>query len=188
MSKLLKFIGWLVGILIVLVVALVVLVPLFFDPNEHKDRIISEVKRATGRDLSIAGDIGLTVFPWLGLELNGLRLSNPPGFGDKQFASVDLAKVRVKLMPLLMERTLEADTVQISGLELYLAKSKQGVTNWGDLAGAHESGETQAMSSRKPLRAKGWPPSRSVGSRFRTPMWYGTIRAAGNTMKSRVCN
>jgi AsmA protein len=155
MGKLLKFVGWVIGILVVLVLALVILTPLLFDPNEHKDRIIAEVKQATGRDLSIAGDIGLSVFPWLGLELNGLRLSNPPGFGDSQFAAVDLAKVRVKLMPLLTERTLEADTVQIQGLDLYLATTKEGVTNWEDLAGEQAAADTPAQEPSDAPPGKG---------------------------------
>ncbi len=134
MGKLLKFLGWLLGILIVLVLASVVLVPLFVDPNEHKDKIVAEVKKATGRDLTIAGDIGLSVIPWLGLDLNGLSLSNAPGFGEQRFASVQRAKVRVNLIPLILKQTLEVDTVEIKGLELNLARSKAGVANWEDLS------------------------------------------------------
>lgn len=143
MGRLLKFIGWFLGILIVLIIALAVLLPLFVDPNQHKDRIVSEVKKATGRDLSIAGDIGLSVFPWLGLELNGLKLSNAPGFGDSDFASVNHAQVRVKLVPLILSQTLEVDTVKIEGLNLNLAKSKQGVTNWEDMTGGKADASDQ---------------------------------------------
>ena len=150
MGKLLKILGWLIGILVVLVVALVLLVPLFIDPNAHKDRIISEVKQATGRDLSIDGDIGFSVFPWLGLELNGLSLNNPPGFAEQPFASVQQAKVRVKLMSLLLDRTLEADTVQIEGLDLYLAKNPQGQANWEGLTRESPAGETQEQTTAEP--------------------------------------
>ena len=106
MGKVLKFFGWLLGLLVVLVLALVILVPLFEDPNYYKERIVEEVKKSTGRDLAIQGDIGLSVFPWLGLELNGLNLSNAPGFGDKPFAVVEHAQVRVNLLPLILEETL----------------------------------------------------------------------------------
>jgi AsmA protein len=155
MTKLLKILGWLIGILVVLVVALVVLVPLFFNPNDHKDRIISEVKQVTGRDLSINGDIGLTLFPWLGLELNGLSLSNPPGFGSQPFASVQQAKVRVKLMPLLLDRTLEADTVQIDGLDLDLVKNKQGQGNWEGLEGKPAAAESQTSTEGESAKGQG---------------------------------
>jgi AsmA protein len=156
MVKLLKFVGWLIGILLVLMLALVVLVPLFFDPNDHKDRIIAEVKEATGRDLNIGGDINLSLFPWLGLELNDLSLSNPPEFGDQPFAAVDLANVRVKLMPLLLHRTMEADTVQIQGLDLYLAKSEKGQTNWEDLARRAPQAAAAETDTEQAPAAKGF--------------------------------
>ena len=77
-------------------------------------------------DLAIEGDIGLSVFPWLGVELHSLALSQPEGFGDEPFVSVEHAQVRAKLMPLL-EKKLEVDTVQLDGLRLSLTAAA-GVT------------------------------------------------------------
>ncbi len=135
MGKFLKILGATLGILVVLVVGAVIIIPMVVDPNDFKDEITAEVKKATGRELLMGGDLGLSIFPWLGLELNGLRLSNAPGFGDQPFAAVKHAQVRVKLMPLL-SKTLEVDTLRVEGLQLNLAKAKDGRTNWQDLAGA----------------------------------------------------
>lgn len=134
MGKLFKFIGWLVGILVVLIILAVVLVPVFFNPNDYKDQITAKVKEATGRELTIGGDIGLSVFPWLGIDLEKVKLSNAPGFGDAPFVAFDEAQVRVKLMPLLSKK-VEVDQVLVSGLALNLAKAKDGTTNWQDLTG-----------------------------------------------------
>ena len=71
-----------------LIVAAAIIIPLVVDPNDYKDEIVSKVKETTGRDLKIQGDIGLSVFPWLGLELGALELSNAKGFGDAPFADV----------------------------------------------------------------------------------------------------
>ena len=70
MGKTLKVLGWLVGMVLLLIIAAVILIPMFVDPNDHKERIVAEVKKATGRDLSIEGDIGLSVFspPGIGVE------------------------------------------------------------------------------------------------------------------------
>jgi AsmA protein len=141
MGKLLKFLAWLVGFLVLFTLAAIVLLPMFVDPNQHKERIITEVKKATGRDLTISGDIGLSVFPWLALELNGLSLSNAPGFDGSKFAAVEHAQVRVNLIPLITKQTLEVDTVHIQGLDLNLAKSKQGVTNWEDITARGEAAQ-----------------------------------------------
>ena len=105
---------------------------LVFDPNDYKDDIITLVKNKSGRELSIPGDISLSLFPWVGLELGKVEIGNAKGFTDKAFAKIDHLQVRVKLWPLLQKK-LEADTLVIEGLLLNLAKNKQGVTNWDDL-------------------------------------------------------
>jgi AsmA protein len=135
MGRLLKVFGWLIGMLLILLIAAIILVPMFVDLNDHKDRIVYEVKKATGRDLTITGDIELSVFPRFALDLNGLSLSNAPGFEAEHFAAVKRAQVRVNMVPLLFSQVLEADTILVEGLTLNLAKSKQGVTNWEDMLG-----------------------------------------------------
>jgi AsmA protein len=153
MGKALKVLGWLIGMIVVLIIAAVILIPMFVDPNDHKERIIAEVKKATGRDLGIDGEIGLSVFPWLALELNGLTLSNAPGFNTTEFATVQHAQVRVNLLPLLFKQILEVDTVRLEGMRLYLAKSKTGVTNWEDLTGGKKSDEAET-SPKEPQKEK----------------------------------
>jgi AsmA protein len=136
MGKTLKVLGWLVGMLLVLIIAAIVLVPMFVDLNDHKKRIIYEVRKATGRDLGITGEISLSVFPRFALELNGLSLSNAKGFQGGDFAAVKHAEVRVNMIPLLFHQVLEVDTVKVDGLTLNLAKSKTGATNWDDMLGS----------------------------------------------------
>jgi AsmA protein len=145
MGKLFKILGGLVLVLLLLIVAAVIILPMVIDPNDYKDEIVTQVKGQTGRDLTIAGDLKLSVFPWLGIEIGGLELSNAPGFGEQPFAVVKSAAIRVKVMPLLSRR-LEVDTVGLDGLALNLAKSKEGVSNWDDLikAGAPAEGKPAA--------------------------------------------
>jgi AsmA protein len=149
MGRLFKILGGLVLVLLLLIVAAVIILPMVIDPNDYKDEIVTQVKGQTGRDLTIAGDLKLSVFPWLGIEIGGLELSNAPGFGEQPFAVVKSAAIRVKLMPLLSRR-LEVDTVGLDGLVLNLAKSKEGVTNWDDLIkeGAPAEGKPAAGAGR----------------------------------------
>ena len=109
------------------------------DANDYKDLIAKKVNEATGRTLTIDGDIDLSFFPWLGLELGQTQLSNAPGFGDDPFARVTEVHVKVALLPLL-HREIQADTVSLKGLRLNLSRSEQGVTNWDDLV-KQEAGE-----------------------------------------------
>lgn len=104
-----------------------------FNANDYKDDIITLVKEKTGRTLSIPGNISLSLFPWVGLELGEIELANAKGFAKKPFIKIAHLQVRVKLLPLLKQQ-LEADTLKIKGLTLNLAKNKYGISNWADLS------------------------------------------------------
>lgn len=141
-KKILKYIGGVIGALLLLIVIAVVAIHLFFDPNTLKPQISSAVKNATGRDLTISGDIGLSVFPWLGLELGATSLSNAPGFGDAPFVKIDNAEIKIKLLPLL-HREVQMKTVILNGMTLNLAVAANGENNWQDLMKAQTAAEPE---------------------------------------------
>lgn len=129
MGKLLKILA---GIVLLVVVAIIV-APLVIDPNDYREQIQTAVKEKTGRDLSINGDLSLSVFPWVGVGINNVSLSNADGFSAEYFAEIKEANVKVKLLPLLSQQ-VEVSTVVLNGMRLNLAKNKQGVSNWDDMA------------------------------------------------------
>lgn len=133
MTKLIKWILVLALLLVVLLVVGGVLLVTMVDPNDYKEEIAQAVKEETGRELVYEGDIKLSVFPWLGMEVGALELGNAPGFGDKPFAKVQSASVSIKLVPLLSKQ-VEMGTVSLHGLTLNLMRDKSGKTNWDDLA------------------------------------------------------
>ena len=149
--KALKIIGILLGALF----ALVLVLPFLVDLNEHKEEIVALVKEETGRDLVIAGDIDLSVFPWLGASIGEVELGNAPGFGETPFARMQGLEVRVKLLPLL-RKEVDVSTVRLKGLELNLARDARGRTNWDDLlrpapaAGAAPGAKEQAAPAGGP--------------------------------------
>ena len=145
MSKGWKRTLWIVGGLVLLLIVAIVVFVLTFDANKYKSEIAAAVNKATGRVLTIEGDIHLSIFPWLGAELGAMRLSNAPGFGDEPFAQIGAAAVKVKLLPLLCKE-VEVDEVTLNGLRLSLRRDANGHTNWEDLAGkkAEEKPDTGA--------------------------------------------
>jgi AsmA protein len=132
MGKLLKIILGLVALLVAIIVIAAVVLPMVVDPNDYKDEIAATVEKQTGRTLSIEGDITLSVFPWLGLDIGPTQLSNAAGFDAPYMARMEAVQVRVKLLPLLRKQ-LEVDTLRLSGLRLNLGKDPQGQTNWADI-------------------------------------------------------
>ncbi len=141
MPKLLKYTGIAVGLLI----ALIIIIPFMVDLNDYKPQISQAAKEATGRDLTIEGDIKLSLFPWIGMELGAIQLSNAAGFGDQPFARIEGADVKLKLMPLL-RREIEMKTVTLQGLRLNLMVTEDGNDNWSDLS----SGDRTAAVDETP--------------------------------------
>ena len=124
-----KVFGVIVAVLVAIIAAALLCIRLFVDPNNFKDRIAAAVKQSTGRELKLDGDIKLSVFPWIALELGPASLGNPPGFGDQPFLSFAKAAVRVKLLRLLQKR-LEIARVEVDGLDVHLMKNPAGRGNW----------------------------------------------------------
>lgn len=138
MGQLVRFVLWLVAGLAGLFVIAAVALYFFFDPNDFRGDISAAVKDRTGRDLVIEGDISLDFFPWLAIEVGATTLGDAPGFGDEPMARFDRARLRVKLMPLLLDREITVGTAIIEGLVLNLQENKHGVGNWEDLVADNE--------------------------------------------------
>jgi AsmA protein len=126
-----KIFGFLLGGLIALVALVLIAVAIFVNPNDYKGHIAREVKASTGRDLTLQGDIKLSVFPWIALQFGPVSLGNPAGFGAEPFLSLQHAALRVKLLPLL-RKELQVARIEIDGLDLRLRKNPVGKGNWED--------------------------------------------------------
>ncbi len=147
MGKLIKSVVWLVWALVLMILAVVIILPLVFDPNDYKDQIVAKAEEHTGRTLQIDGDLGLSVFPWLAVDVGQFTLGNAQGFGEQPFAAAKSAAIRVKVLPLL-QKELEVDTISVDGLVLNLARAKDGRTNMDDLMGSGaDRGESKGGSA-----------------------------------------
>jgi uncharacterized protein involved in outer membrane biogenesis len=133
------------SILLALSVAAIVFFVASFDANHYKTEISQLVKKNTGRDLRLNGNISLSVYPNIALNLGSASLSNAVGFGTNAFATVKSAKVGVQLMPLL-KKTLVIEKIHLDGLQLDLHKKSDGSTNW-----AIFTGNSQNSNNKQPL-------------------------------------
>ncbi|MEO1037554.1 MAG: AsmA family protein [Pseudomonadota bacterium] len=109
-----------------------------FDPNDYKADIEQAVKENTGREFSIEGELSLSVFPWLAVELPKVTLANREGFGDAPMFNVNSASLALKIMP-LFAGTLEVGEIQIDGAEINLEIKPDGTNNWDDMIAAMEA-------------------------------------------------
>lgn len=107
-----------------------------FNPNDYKPLIVKIVKDKKQRTLNIEGDIKLAFWPKLGADLGKVSLSEHNG--DKEFASIQSAKVFVAVLPLL-KKELVVDTIKIDGVHANIVRFKDGTTNFDDLLSKEES-------------------------------------------------
>lgn len=138
MNKLVKYSLIGVGSLVALVLVAVAIIAATFNPNDYKPLIVNMVKDKKQRTLNIEGDIKLAFWPKLGADLGKVSLSEHNG--DKEFASMQNARVFVAVMPLL-KKQLVVDTVRVDGVHANIVRFKDGTTNFDDLLSKEESKE-----------------------------------------------
>lgn len=137
MKTLLKILGGILGVLVLVIVAASLYVKFFVDVADVQQRVAKLVEERTGRSLAIQGEARLSVFPWLGAELDGVRLGNAPGFGETPMVETGRLQARVQLLPLLSRR-VEMDTLVLEDARVALAVDAEGRNNWADLVKAGE--------------------------------------------------
>jgi AsmA protein len=136
MKKVMRFLLIFLGAMVVLGIVLSILLGIFIDPNDYREEISTAVSDATGRTLTIEGDLSLQTFPCCGIKLGALELSNPAGYPETHFARVENAAVSVRLLPLLLSQELLVGDVELDGLDLILISRADGSANWEFGAGA----------------------------------------------------
>ncbi len=129
MKSVLKWSAIVAVALIVVVIGALLIIPHFMDANRYKPLLEQYVLEKTGRQLSVDGDVRLSLFPWAGVAFSGLRLGSPPAFAEKDFLTVKSFDVRVKLWPLL-SRQVEVDRLVASEPSLWLVTNPDGAVSW----------------------------------------------------------
>ena len=86
MNKILKVVAIVVGVLVVIVVGVLVGVGYLLNPNDYKGQITAAVAKATGRTLTLDGNLALSTFPTIRIQVGSATLSNAQGFGPARRA------------------------------------------------------------------------------------------------------
>ncbi|MCL6269663.1 AsmA family protein [Sansalvadorimonas sp. 2012CJ34-2] len=145
MKGLVKWVGGIIAALVILIVLAAIVLPQVIDPNDYRDDISALVKDETGMTLSINGEIGWSVFPWLGLSLNDLQIDDTH---QKKLGSLQYAAVEVKLLPLL-SRKVKVSKLELKGLSLDMEVNAQGQANW-EPAKKQETAQVPTQTSPTP--------------------------------------
>ncbi|TBU81198.1 AsmA family protein [Pseudomonas daroniae] len=145
-----KALGKILGLfflgLLLIIVALGFALTHLFDPNDYKDEIRQLARDKANLELTLNGDIGWSLFPWLGLELTDATLASA-STPDKPFANLRLLGLSVRVLPLLRKEVQMSD-IRVDGLNLDLQRDENGHGNWEDVGRpAAKPGETPAQQT-----------------------------------------
>ena len=124
----------LIGLVVLVVVAVVGLAIflLTFDPNAYKYKLEELVQERYHRTLTIDGEIELSLFPRIGLSVQGVSLSEVNS--TETFASIESTRLAVAVWPLL-SNSFVVDHVAISGFKARVVRNKDGQFNFSNLVG-----------------------------------------------------
>ncbi len=138
-----------VGAIVVLAVVAVAIAVLLVDPNNLKPRIIAEVRRATGRDITIEGPVSLepTFPPTLSAE--DVSIANMPGGSRPRMATVRRVEAQIDLLALLTRRVVIERLVLLQP-DLLLETDLRGVPNWRLDRPTPSAGATPAATATAP--------------------------------------
>lgn len=152
-----KIIGLVVLGLLLLIVGAGFTLTHLIDPNDYKDEIRQITRDKTNLELELNGDIGWSLFPWLGLQLQETRVATV-SHPQLPFAEVQRLGVSVRVMPLL-RREIRMSDITIDGLNLTLERDKDGRGNWENIG---QSLQDAATRDPAPSETPQQPPERTT--------------------------
>ncbi|MBI3908730.1 MAG: AsmA family protein [Pseudomonas fluorescens] len=140
-----KILGLVLLGLLLIIVALGFALTHLFDPNDYKDEIRQIARDKAHIELTLNGDIGWSLFPWLGLELHDASVATliKPA---EPFADLQMLGLSVRVLPLL-RREVQMSDVRVEGLNLRLNRDKDGHGNWQDVGKVPAPANTDTTST-----------------------------------------
>ncbi len=150
------------GLFLALIAIGIASLPALVTLDDVKGQVTDTLSRATGRTVTIHG-LGVSLFPWLGIRLDGAALGNAPGFGRTPLARIAHVRIEVRVLPLL-RRHIVLRRVVLTGLRLNLEENGAGVTNWAALTqGASPAPKTPAAARAEAREAPAFTLLRVAG-------------------------
>jgi AsmA protein len=143
MSRKLRVVLIVVGILIVLVLVAPFLIPV----NQFRPTIEEKASAALGRKVQL-GDLSLSLISG-SLSAENLSIGDDPKFSSSPFLTAKSLKVGVDILPLIFSKTLNITGVTIDTPQVTLLHNPAGVWNFSSLGGSAAKTEAKATPAQK---------------------------------------
>lgn len=124
-----KRIGLIAGGIVVVLVAGVFVFLATIDVNQYKDVIEEQAAAATGRTLTIEGDMDLSVSLTPAIVINGIRFENAAWGSRPDMAVIERVEASLPLIPLIFG-DISVTRLAVIGPDILLERNAQGQANW----------------------------------------------------------
>ena len=133
-------------ILLLVVIAGAIGVALLTPKDVYKQKIEEAATSALDRELKLNGDVGLSIFPRIAAEIEGVTLANPEGFSDPYMLQAGALKASVKWGPLFTGR-VEVQEIAFIDADVKLEVLEDSRANWEFATGEAEPAEEAEAGS-----------------------------------------
>lgn len=136
--------GSVLGGLLGLLFLAVLIIPNLIPQEVYRAEIEKAVQQATGRKVTISGEIKVAVFPRIEARAGASSLANPEGFGAEPFATMKELRAAVALWPLIFGGGVEIEEFVLVEPDIRLVNLADGTNNWTfEVGGDATAGEAQ---------------------------------------------
>jgi uncharacterized protein involved in outer membrane biogenesis len=122
---------WLSRLILALLLIVCTTLVAIFSFEQYSLRPLAErlVERATGRTLSIDGDLDARIGRIVSIRAGSIGLANADWGSDENLLSIDEAEVSIDLLELL-GGVAAIDKIVVNGAKLLFEEDEQGRSNW----------------------------------------------------------
>ena len=138
---------WLVAISALIIVILVTAAYVYFntyDYNKLKPLVARKVEEATGRKLSLNGEVNLEIGLLPALVATDVALANVSWGSQPQMIEIKRLQVQVRLLPLLL-KDLQVNHIRLAGVRVLLETGPDARNNWSFPEGNNSADSSGAL-------------------------------------------
>jgi uncharacterized protein involved in outer membrane biogenesis len=121
--------------------------------KQNREFLLVQAEQALGRKIT-AGDIELTIFHGIGLEVKDFALADDPAFSPGDFVRAKRLQINVRLWPLLRKR-FEIKNIILREPVVSISRNAKGEFNFSSMAKKDKPREAKADQAKKPAEKSG---------------------------------
>lgn len=148
-EKVLRSIWSYAGLALALIVAAILIVPGFLDWSRYAGLIEAQAEAVTGRDVTISGDVRISLLPTPKLTLGRMTIANAPGASAPHMAEIESMTAELSVGS-LFRGDLNISRLSMKQPMLWLEETPEGRGNW-----LFQNGQSDSAEGETPVPQSG---------------------------------